>query len=65
MMVVVIVVLFRFTKEQLEQNDDNIGYHLAKFKKKENQARGWFFYFTQLFKNPNKAILVFIVLFKF
>jgi hypothetical protein len=54
-MIVVVIVLFKFTKKQIEQNDDNVGYHLAKLFLKKIQTRGWFFFFTQLFKNPNKG----------
>jgi hypothetical protein len=77
MIVVVIVVLFKFTKEQIEQNDDNIGYHLAKLKKKEIkqedgcfvllnfleiQTRQWLSLSCSSFKNKITTTIVIIVL---
>jgi hypothetical protein len=66
MVVVVIVVLFKFTKKNKKQKTKmmtmlaSILLNLLK----RNQARGWFSFFIQLFKNINKAMVV-IVLLKF
>jgi len=49
-MIVVVIILFKFTKKQIEQNDDNVGYHLAKLFLKKIQARGWFLFLLNYFK---------------
>jgi hypothetical protein len=46
MIVVAIVVLFKFAKKQKKQNDDNVGYHFVKFKKKIKQEDGFFLFYS-------------------